>query len=182
MDRGGRRAFNRRRKIGWGRSVWYIVQVETRGNRREPDEELVARARVHWVSYLPAGFLFVLGFGVFMQPGDFRLYLGGAIMVYALPVFLTSFLRSRCSFFSVTRREVIVQGGVFGRTSFENLLGKIEGVEVDESLLGRMLGYGTVVVVGTGGSREVFRNVSRPEDFRRAIEAGIETRAGGQVV
>jgi uncharacterized membrane protein YdbT with pleckstrin-like domain len=43
----------------------------------------------------------------------------------------------------------------------------VETVNVDQSILGRILGYGTIRIVGTGGTNEVFENISHPIEFRK---------------
>jgi hypothetical protein len=35
------------------------------------------------------------------------------------------------------------------------------------------LGYGTITVVGTGGTKEAFRLISNPLEFRRQVQASI---------
>jgi len=49
-------------------------------------------------------------------------------------------------------------------------LNKIETVNVDQSSLGRILEFGKITVIGTGGTREVFNNISRPMKFRKAFQ------------
>ena len=49
-------------------------------------------------------------------------------------------------------------------------LAKVESVNVDQSILGRILGYGTITVIGTGGTREPFYRISSPLDFRKAFQ------------
>jgi uncharacterized membrane protein YdbT with pleckstrin-like domain len=47
---------------------------------------------------------------------------------------------------------------------------KIESVNVDQSILGRILGYGTIRIVGSGGTKEVFPNISKPLLFRKKFQ------------
>ena len=47
---------------------------------------------------------------------------------------------------------------------------KIESVNVDQSVMGRILGYGSITIVGTGGTRETFHNISSPLEFRKAFQ------------
>jgi uncharacterized membrane protein YdbT with pleckstrin-like domain len=49
-------------------------------------------------------------------------------------------------------------------------LNKIETVNVDQCILGRILDYGSITVIGTGGTREVFTDIARPMKFRRAFQ------------
>ena len=43
-------------------------------------------------------------------------------------------------------------------------------VRVDQGLLGRLLGYGTIVVTGTGGTNEPFASIANPLEFRRQVQ------------
>jgi len=49
---------------------------------------------------------------------------------------------------------------------------KVESVDVDQTLMGRIMGYGTVIVRGTGGGMEPIRNIAHPMRFRTYITAG----------
>ena len=54
--------------------------------------------------------------------------------------------------------------------TLEMNLTKIESVNVDQSILGRILGYGTITIIGTGGTRESFHDISSPLLFRRKFQ------------
>ena len=61
--------------------------------------------------------------------------------------------------------------------SVEVLLPKIESITVTQSLVGRMFGYGEIVVIGTGGTEEPFAGIQAPLDFRQAIQAATDSKA-----
>ena len=52
---------------------------------------------------------------------------------------------------------MLIKVGIVNRRSLEMLLSKVETVRVEQSVVGRILGYGTIVVTGTGGTNEPFR-------------------------
>lgn len=72
--------------------------------------------------------------------------------------------------FAVTNRRVIVKTGLISRKTLEMNLSKIESVNVDQSIFGRLLGYGTITIIGTGGTRESFPNISKPLLFRKKFQ------------
>ena len=72
--------------------------------------------------------------------------------------------------FAVTNRRVIVKTGLISRRTLEMNLNKIESVNVDQSIFGRMLGYGTITIIGTGGTRESFPDISNPLKFRKKFQ------------
>jgi|TARA_B100002003_G_scaffold192211_1_gene181393 uncharacterized membrane protein YdbT with pleckstrin-like domain len=75
--------------------------------------------------------------------------------------------------FGVTSKRVMVKTGFISRTSLETLLTKVEGIGVDQSVLGRVLGYGSIVVSGTGGSKRPFKMIRHPLEFRRQVQEQI---------
>ncbi len=77
----------------------------------------------------------------------------------------------------LTNKRVIVKTGLASRRTIELLLSRIESIAVEEPAMGRMLGYGTVVIRGTGGTPETFEKISRPLEFREQVQSQI---AGGQ--
>ena len=72
--------------------------------------------------------------------------------------------------FAVTTKRVIMKVGWVARRVLELDLHKIESVNVDQPLLGRLLDYGTITVIGTGGTRETFHRIALPLAFRKAFQ------------
>jgi uncharacterized membrane protein YdbT with pleckstrin-like domain len=74
----------------------------------------------------------------------------------------------------VTNRPVVIKTGLTSRKTIEMLLNKVESIEVSETSFGRMLGYGTIVVIGTGGTSELFHRIAHPLEFRSQVQQQIE--------
>lgn len=72
--------------------------------------------------------------------------------------------------FVITNKRIICKTGIFSRKTFEMNLNKIESVNVDQSFMGRVLGYGSVTIIGTGGTRESFPDISSAVDFRKKFQ------------
>jgi uncharacterized membrane protein YdbT with pleckstrin-like domain len=83
---------------------------------------------------------------------------------------LNSYINFTSSEFGVTNRRVLIKVGFIRRHSLELLLPKVEGIAVDQGILGRILGYGTIIVTGTGGTKEPFRNIAAPMEFRKMVQ------------
>jgi uncharacterized membrane protein YdbT with pleckstrin-like domain len=81
--------------------------------------------------------------------------------------------------FGVTNRRIIAKTGFIRRQSLEILLSKVESVFVNQTILGRMLNFGTVTVTGTGGTRGSFRAIVNPIEIRKEINLllGINQRS-----
>lgn len=72
--------------------------------------------------------------------------------------------------FAITNKRVIIKTGLISRKTFEMNHSKIESVNVDQSILGRILGYGTINIVGSGGTKEVFPDIRKPLLFRKKFQ------------
>ena len=71
----------------------------------------------------------------------------------------------------LTNKRVIYKKGIIARKTNEMKLTSIETVEIDQSVGGRILGYGSVKVTGRGISALVFTNIDDPMSVKRNIES-----------
>jgi len=85
-----------------------------------------------------------------------------------------AFIRRRSSEYAVTSKRVIVKVGVMQTRSVELLLNKVEGITVTQGVMGKVFGYGEIVITGSGGTKEPFDGIQAPFDFRRAVQAATE--------
>jgi hypothetical protein len=76
-------------------------------------------------------------------------------------------------FYGQTNKRIVIKRGLLSRSTFEVLLSKVEGIGVKRPLLGSLLGFGTIIVTGTGGARRVFTGLRAPEKFRERVQAEI---------
>ena len=147
-------------------------------------ESVSYRARLHWLLFVKpaliasvilaaAGFTFYTAdLGKVLSTQTALLVWIGVLVISALPVLSTT-LTWRSAEFAVTNKRVILKTGFIQSKTAEMFLNKIESVGVDQSIVGRILGYGTVVIRGTGGSLEPFHHVSNPLRFRKEIQEQI---------
>ncbi len=87
-----------------------------------------------------------------------------------LTLFIAPLIDKYSDEFAITNRRVIIKTGLISRNTFEMNLSKIESVNVDQSILGRILGYGTIRIVGSGGTKEEFPNIRKPLEFRKKFQ------------
>jgi uncharacterized membrane protein YdbT with pleckstrin-like domain len=144
----------------------------------QPGETVVAMGRLHWVLYLGALLMAVAALiiaavaGAAMPRGGAQyaaLGLAGLLMVIAFFQFVSQWLVVITTEYAVTTRRVIVKRGFFSLHTVEMSLDKIESVDVDQSVLGRMLGYGAVTIHGIGARWDPLPNLADPLSFRQAI-------------
>ena len=154
-----------------------------------PGETVIYETRLHWIVML--GHI-VVGCLLLALPGAFLLYYaasqtgiesknlhimeggGVALIVCGVLAILMGMVRRNATEMALTNRRVVIKTGLVGRKTIEMLLNKVESIEVSETVLGRMLGYGTIVVIGTGGTPEPFDQVAHPLEFRSRVQQQIE--------
>lgn len=149
-----------------------------------PNETVLYRARLHRSLYSGAYVFAALALGVMaFAIGQHPLWwLVLALAVVAAALFGWSWLRSTTSEFAVTDKRVVIKVGWIRRRTLETMLAKVEGIGVEQSLIGRMLGFGTIVVTGTGGTKEEFDRIADPLEFRRQVQAAISAADAARVV
>jgi membrane protein YdbS with pleckstrin-like domain len=146
-------------------------------NNLLPNEQVTYWAKLHWIIYFwPLVFLFAaiaVAVGV-AALGFHDGWIASAVLaVIAVLSLVPPWVDSLSSEFAVTNKRVLIKVGLIRRHSLELLLTKVEGIGVDQTLMGRILGYGTITVTGTGGTRESFQRISRPLEFRRQVQASL---------
>jgi uncharacterized membrane protein YdbT with pleckstrin-like domain len=103
------------------------------------------------------------------------LWLAIPCLVLALIIGLVQHVKFVTSVFVVTDQRVLIKVGWIQRRSLETLLAKIEGIVVEQGLGGRLFGYGTIIVTGTGGTHERFDMIADPMLFRKHVQEQIAT-------
>jgi len=96
------------------------------------------------------------------------------LLIAGAVVILMGMVRRSATEMAVTNRRVVVKTGLASRKTIEMLLNKLESIEVIETTMGRLLGYGAIVLIGTGGTSEPFQNVAHPLQFRAQVQQQIE--------
>src|SRR5262245_54586247 len=146
----------------------------------QPGETIVYSTKLHWLVYVNAILLAVVCIiliGAAIATNDnqsLSLAFAIAAIIFALLALSAArrgFIRRTTTELAVTDHRVIYKSGLLSRHTIEMNRDKVESVDVDQSLLGRIFGYGTVVVRGTGGSLEPIRNIGDPLTFRTYITA-----------
>jgi uncharacterized membrane protein YdbT with pleckstrin-like domain len=140
-------------------------------------ESIVYETRLHWIVLVAPvllAFLFTItGVGLFIVYSR-AMIIGIIFFVIALLSLVRGILMRNATEMTVTNKRVFVKVGLAARRTIELLLSRVESIGVQESVMGRMLGYGAVVIHGTGGTPETFNLVSHPLEFRTQVQMQIE--------
>ena len=89
------------------------------------------------------------------------------VLVVGLLALLWAYVQYTSTEFAVTDKRIIAKTGFISRKTVEMFLGKVESLNVDQSVMGRILNYGTVGIRGTGITEEAIRNISSPLELRK---------------
>jgi len=147
----------------------------------QPGETVVYTTRLHWFIYLRTILLLVICAilaGAAMSYTDnenlsLAVWIAAAIFaLLALSTGFRAFIRRSTTELGVTDQRVVYKAGLFARHTLEMNRAKVESVAVDQTILGRIFGYGTIIVRGTGSTLEPIRDISDPLTFRSHITSG----------
>lgn len=146
------------------------------------NERLIYATRPHWIVFAPGILTLVVAFLAwryipryllsaqpFWKGYYFHELLAAAIVVVAIIALLRAYIFFSTSEYGITNRRVIMKTGWIRRHSVEVFLQRIEGLSVNQTIPGRIFNYGTVLVVGTGGTSEFYPNVPSPVKFHRLV-------------
>lgn len=139
-------------------------------------ERVVYRTRLHWLILLPAVLFLVvlmLPLAWFLAQGSWQGYAWVPLAVGVLAL-VPAVIKRQSSDFAVTNKRVMMKAGVFTTRSVELLLNKIEAIAVNQSLTGKLFGFGDIVVTGSGGTHEAFSHIQGPLEFRRAVQSASD--------
>lgn len=142
-----------------------------------PGEEIIAVGTMHWIIYAPGLFLIFAGAAIVLfvpapQNGWVFDIIGGLVTLLGVMTLVSAWFDSWTTEIAVTNLRVIKKRGFIRRETGEMNMQKVESVTVDQSILGRILDYGTIAVRGTGSGIEGLHHIANPLALRRAISSG----------
>ena len=144
----------------------------------QPGEKVLYSTNAHWMFYLPAiaawivvAVLLLGSFAAAAIPALMLVCWASAAVVAVAALFWTlrAWFHRWTTETDVTNMRVVHKTGFIKRRTFEMALDKIESVDVNQSILGRLLNYGDVTVNGVGEGRETIRTIASPLAFRSSI-------------
>lgn len=146
-------------------------------------EEVISRAHVSWLSYLFVISITVVLFllGILFLIASTVTDNGGAgfawfLLIVAAIILGNIALTIATTELALTNKRVIAKFGFIRRTTVELRLDKVESIGVNQGIMGRLLGYGNIVVKGTGGTGTPIPSIKKPLDFRRVVNNYIEEK------
>lgn len=135
----------------------------------EADTDVVYQARLHWILFL-GPVLLILAAWALSHYGQAPYQLGFALAVIAIIWEIIIWLTYHYSFLNVKKNRVVLRSGILVRQTIDIPMNKIESIDIRQSILGSILQYGSLVITGTGGTRQFFNFLDKPLTCRRYIE------------
>lgn len=141
------------------------------------NERVIKEAQVSWWSQWPyfliGGFFLLSGLGASLgsseEGGN-----AGLVLFIAISFIVIAVVRVISTELALTTNRVIAKTGFIRRNTVELRLEKVEGFVVDQSIVGRIFNYGSVVVSGTGGIKTPIPFIYNPTEFRRVVNEFLE--------
>ena len=145
----------------------------------QPGEKVLYSTNAHWMFYLPAIAAWILALVLLIlsrttiTEGIVLLCLSASAIVAIVALYWTvkAWFHRWTTETDVTNLRVVHKTGFIKRRTFEMSLDKVESVDVNQSILGRLLNYGDVTILGVGEGKQTISTIASPLAFRNSITA-----------
>ena len=133
---------------------------------------MAAKAELHWINYFKSSCIIILGVVLAIAAVG---AVGMELYVWGVAAFLVlwgAYLSVKLMFVEmvVTNKRVVVKKGIIAVDTDELNNAKVEGIEIEQSILGRILGYGDVCFYGVGVGKLRFAAIKNPTEFKRTAD------------
>ena len=140
----------------------------------QPGEQVRHISSIHWIVYWPGVVVALLAVVAYwlsdtrLLPGIWR-YTAYALALVAVVLLIQQWFQWWVTEIAVTNRRVIYKKGLIRRQTNEMNMDKVESVQIDQSILGRMFDIGTVRILVTGEGLEALHTIAGPIKLRNSI-------------
>lgn len=132
------------------------------------DEQCLYQTQPHWILYgMPVLFAFFTLLTLFIPFSAWEVT--GVFLLFTVATGIFSWMNRYFTIYAITNKRILKKSGVISRYTSGILLSKVESVDVLQPILGRIFGYGTIIIRGTGGGVDTFFRVEYPFKFRRQL-------------
>lgn len=137
------------------------------------NEEIQYIGKLSWFSFL---YPLIIGFSIDLINYLLDQRINSIIVVQiSICFFLYRLVLFFTSEFAVTNERVMIKYGLIFRKTYDFTIQKIESYNVDQSILGRFINYGTITILGSGGTKHKIKNLANPLEFRDELYDAIRT-------
>lgn len=137
---------------------------------KETENVIVYQARLHWILFFGPVVLVIFAWLMnyyLHAPRQLGWAVGGLAVIWEFIVWLTYHF----SFLNIKKNRIVMCSGILVRQTVDIPMSKIESIDIRQSILGSLLQYGSLVITGTGGTRQSINFINTPLTCRRYIES-----------
>lgn len=138
-----------------------------------PEEKILYITKPHYIIFFPVVLWLTLAV-IFPHYTHGLAFLDPLLILIAIISCINSIITYNCSEYTITNKRIIMKIGFIHRRSLELFLDRIEGIYVEQNLTGQILGFGTVLIGGIGGTKDPFRYIPNPIEFRNRVQQQIQ--------
>lgn len=138
------------------------------------DEKILFQTKKHWIIFFVPALLIIVSIFFFTNENPLVQKFSAIPLLGAVITAINQFLLYITSEFAVTTRRIIMREGFFFKHTNETRLATIANVSVNQSLLGQILNYGTVIIHAFGGDRDPFMAISNPNEFQKQLQMQLD--------
>jgi len=136
-------------------------------------EKIIYKTNRHWIVYAwPVAWLVITL--LFLKEYRFMGNLAIFPFLIAIVTGIDSTLDYVFSEIALTNMRIMIKLGFLARTSMETGIQNISSIRIEQSIMGRLLDYGTVIINDVGSTRTPFRRIANPYGFRKAVQRELE--------
>lgn len=139
-----------------------------------PGEEIKFRTKKNVVIFLMPMLWTIITVCFYLNSNPIVVKIGFIPALATVVVWANSFLDYITSEFAVTNKRVFMKEGFFSRHINETQLRTISNVTIDQSLIGRLLNYGTVWINTFGGDNDPFKEIAFPNEFQQQVQIQLD--------
>lgn len=148
------------------------------------NEKIFARTHLHWIVFIfPLAWLLLYFVMYHLDVYIKTLIVPQILFLIPLVLFIgdsvRTYIRYKTTEFAVTNKRLVIKIGFFRCITSEFFLQKIENIQMQQTFVGKFLGYGTLIVHGTGGTQTSFFLMDEPVKFFMKVQEQVEQGASG---
>lgn len=142
-----------------------------------PDEKVLYYTRPHIVIFYPAVMWLILSLPAFKIISSSLI--GWIFLFMSIVGFVNSLVGYYFSEYAITDKRILMKVGFVRRKSLELFLNRVEGVYIEQGIVGRILNFGTVIIIGVGGTKDPFFYIPDPLKFRGSVQQQMPNSGDG---
>ena len=130
-----------------------------------PEEKIIHFTKPHYIVFISMLFWLAVALWAITSSYAYGKLLFFAGIIFSIHALITYY----CSEYVITNKRIIMKTGFIRRSATEIFLERLEGINVRQSIMGRILNYGTITVGGIGGTKNPFNYIPKPMKFRNMV-------------